>query len=82
VLAISIPSCLLFGVQVEGSGQYQDSLDIRLIIRRINVKSITILVGCGLAAGTIGSSTSAFAACGHDVHGSTTINVQRIGKGQ
>ena len=44
------------------------------------MKSITVLVGCGLAAGMFVSSSTAFAACGHDVHGSPTIELTELGE--
>ncbi len=44
------------------------------------MKSITVLVGCGMAAGMVVSSNATFAACGHDVHGSPTIEVTQLGE--
>ncbi len=42
------------------------------------MKSITVLVRCGLAAGMVVSSSTAFARCGHDVNGSPTFEVTQL----
>lgn len=44
------------------------------------MKLVTALAGCGIAAGMIVSGNAAFAACGHDVHGSPTIEVTELGE--
>ena len=42
------------------------------------MKSVTALIGCGIAAGMVVSGGVAFAGCGHDVHGSPTIAVTQL----
>ena len=45
------------------------------------MKNVTLLAGCGLAAGMIVSIGSAYAgACGHDVHGASTYEVTQLGE--
>jgi hypothetical protein len=44
------------------------------------MKTITALASCGLAAGMFVSSSTAFSACGHDVHGAPTIEVTQLGE--
>lgn len=43
------------------------------------MKTLTALTSCGLAAGMLLSTTSAFSACGHDVHGAPSIEVTQLG---